>query len=242
MKMAGESVAERLQNLNSRVLETCRRSGRAPESVRVLAVSKAQSLAKIRSAYDSGQREFAENYAQEAVEKLEQLANLPVQWHFIGRIQSNKVKFLAGRFWAIHSVDRYSIAQALDKQCEALGRVQNIFLQFNVAGEATKGGAAEADLENLFNALLGFAHLRVLGLMVMPPLELEPEAARGCFALARRKLEELRAGLSADALRQHPCAELSMGTSHDFEQAIEEGATWIRVGSEIFGPRVEVGI
>ncbi len=214
------SVGERLKNLNSRIACACERAGRKPGSVRLLAVSKLQSLAKIREAYEHGQRYFAENYQQEAAVKQEQLASLPVEWHFIGRIQSNKAKLLAGKFSLIHSVDRVSIVEALAKTQIA----QNILLQYNVAGEASKGGAAEDELEKMLRAAEG-TKLKVGGLMVMPPFVENAEENRAHFQSAARKLRAL--GLT----------ELSMGTTQDFEVAIEEGATWVRVGTDVFGPR-----
>jgi pyridoxal phosphate enzyme (YggS family) len=216
------SVSERLEQLNARIAAACARAGRPRESVRLLAVSKLQSLAKIREAYDCGQKYFGENYVQEALGKLEQLASLPAEWHFIGRIQSNKVKQIAGRFALIHSVDRASILEALAKT----GRPQDVLLQFNVAGEASKGGADERALEELLAAARGT--VRVRGLMVMPPFTERPEEVRPCFRRAREVAARL--GLS----------ELSMGTTQDFEVAIEEGATWIRIGTDVFGPREDV--
>lgn len=215
------SVSSRLEQIEKRIVAACARAGRPRDSVKLLAVSKLQSLAAIREAYDHGQKDFAENYVQEAVEKMEQLASLPVDWHFIGRIQSNKVKQIAGRFRLIHSVDRESIVEALLKQ----GRPQEILLQYNVAAEVSKGGADEAEIERLMK--LCVPPLKVRGLMVMPPLSANAEDVRPYFRRARELASRL--GL----------AELSMGTSQDFEVAIEEGATWIRIGTDVFGPREE---
>jgi hypothetical protein len=230
--MDGSSVGARLKNLRLRVQEACVASGRAPESVRILAVSKLHSRAAIRAAYDEGQRDFAENYVQEAVDKLDQLASLPVRWHFIGRIQSNKVKFLGGRrFAAIHSVDRVSVAEALNRVAHPDGG-QDIFLQFNAAGEASKGGGDERVIEELAQFVNEKCpRLRVLGLMCMPPLD---QPARPFFAQTRALQARLKTKFPTQPLDQ-----LSMGTSADFSEAIAEGATWIRIGSEIFGPREE---
>jgi PLP dependent protein len=214
------SVADRLKKLNARIESACRRAGRDPLTVRLLAVSKLQPLSKIRQAYEAGQTHFAENYVQEALNKQEQLANLPVDWHFIGRIQSNKAKMLPGKFKLIHSVDRLSVVDALAKT----GVEQEILLQFNVAGEQQKGGATEEELEVMLKHA-DASKLKVRGLMVMPPFTENPEEVRPFFRRAREKAQAL--GLS----------ELSMGTTQDFEVAIEEGATWIRVGTDVFGPR-----
>ena len=221
--MVGMSVAIRLQKIRSRAAKACAVAGRAEESVNILAVSKGQPIAKIREAFNCGQKFFAENYVQEVLIKLEQLETLPVDWHFIGRIQSNKVKLLAGRFSQIHSIDRLNIAATLDSL--SLTKPQEIFLQYNVADESSKGGATERDLEELAVKIEAMPHLRLRGLMVMPPLLENPEQVRPFFKKARAMRDKLRLN------------ELSMGTSADFEVAIEEGATWIRIGTEIFGER-----
>ncbi|MBX3020841.1 MAG: YggS family pyridoxal phosphate-dependent enzyme [Bdellovibrionales bacterium] len=234
--MAGQSVGTRLKNLNEKVRAACIAWGRDPATVKVLAVSKLQPLSAIREAYESGQRDFAENYVQEAVDKQDQLHSLPVDWHFIGRIQSNKVKALAGRFNIIHSVDRSSIAEALQKATQN-GRRQDIFLQFNVAAEASKGGVGENELKDLVHFVVeSCSSLRVLGLMVMPPLDTQ---ARVYFRRARELQDALRSALSAEQRAAHPFNELSMGTTADYAEAIAEGATWIRIGTEIFGAREE---
>jgi pyridoxal phosphate enzyme (YggS family) len=232
--MDGPSVGDRLKKLKARVEKACVTAGRDPSSVRILAVSKLQSLGKIREAFEEGQKDFAENYAQEALEKIDQLHSMPVDWHFIGRIQSNKVKMLAGgRFRFIHSVDRESVAEALNKL--SMRARQDVFLQFNVAGEASKAGANESGLEQLVKFVAEKCpNLCARGLMVMPPLD---SAARGHFRRAREVLAKVRAGLTPQQLSQHPLNDLSMGTSADFEDAILEGATWIRVGTDIFGAR-----
>lgn len=241
--MVGLSVSHRLDAIRERMDKACIRAGRKPESVNLLAVSKFQSLHKIREAYDHGQRHFAENYVQEALMKIEQLESLSIQWHFIGRIQSNKVKFLPGKFDFIHSVDRASTADALNRQVIKMGLKQrpSIFLQYNVAQETSKGGGDEIEIENLVKFIGQLPQVRMVGLMVMPPLATEAAAARPHFAAAREFLQSLRASLPSEVLAQHPLDQLSMGTSHDFEVAIEEGATWVRVGSEIFGSREERG-
>ncbi len=233
--MPGSSIVKHLQSLNQRISAACERSGRAPSSVNLLAVSKLQSVAKIREAVQAGHRDFAENYVQEALPKVAQIPD--VRWHFIGRLQSNKVKLLGGQFFAIHSVDRLQIARALHEHSLALGRPQNIFLQYNVAQESSKGGADRAELLHLLQFAKSCSHLRVLGLMVMPPPESSSAENRHYFRRARETLVELRGGLSGEEREDHPLNELSMGTSQDFEAAIAEGATWVRIGTQIFGER-----
>ena len=236
MKMDGMSVGERLKNIQSRMNEACVRAGRAPDSVRLLAVSKLQNLEKIREAIDSGQVFFGENYVQEAVEKMGQLASFNLQWHFIGRIQSNKAKLLPGNFALVHSVDRLNVIEAMSKHTGEVA--QDILLQFNVADEATKAGAEEAELDRMLEfVIIEKPRLRVCGLMVMPPYTENPEQVRPYFKRARWKLEKMREGLAGR--NGHPLDQLSMGTSQDFEVAIEEGATWIRIGADVFGPRPE---
>ncbi len=233
--MDGTSVGSRLEIVKKRILESEQRAGRATGSARLLAVSKGQPISKIQAAFDFGQIDFAENYAQEAAEKISQLENLPAAWHFIGRIQSNKIKSLAGKFAYIHSVDRVEIAEGLDAVSTA--RPQAIFAQFNVAGEERKGGAGESELRELVEKIVGFKNLRLQGLMVMPPLTDDPEATRPFFHRAKRMLWELRSKLNPALKAVHPLDQLSMGTSQDYAVAVEEGATWVRVGSEIFGSR-----
>lgn len=232
--MLGMSVSDRLQLIKQRIEKACARSGRSPSSVHLLAVSKLQPMHAIDEALAAGQMDFAENYAQEAELKQEQIINPRVRWHFIGRIQSNKVKMLAKKFSVLHSVDRFSIAHHLNQLSEGIR--QDIFIQYNVAEESTKGGASELELENLVRGVSACPNLQILGLMVMPPLGIAAEEARPYFRAARETMDRLRSALSKD-LEQHAFNQLSMGTSHDFEIAIEEGATWIRVGTDVFGPR-----
>lgn len=232
--MAGASVGQRLAQINSRIESAARRAGRAPESVRLLAVSKLKPVADLREAWDAGQRDFGENYAQEAAAKIDAWTDLPgvtpVAWHFIGRLQSNKVRQIANRFAFVHSVDRLDIALRLDR---ATVSRQDIFIQYNVADEASKGGVDAAELSRLVERVCAECpRLRVCGLMVMPPLSDDPEATRPHFRRARETLASLRARLTT-----HPLDQLSMGTSGDFEVAIEEGATWVRIGTDVFGPR-----
>lgn len=234
------SIAQNLQIVERRILAACERSGRDRAFIKLLAVSKLHDQAKIREAFAAGQVDFGENYAQEALEKQNLLSDLPLRWHFIGRIQSNKVKMLAGKFAVVHSVDSAKIADFFNRQ--ELPSPQDILLQFNVAEEANKGGASEEALFETADLVIQHRNVRLLGLMVMPPLVTEAEQVRPYFRRAREVLEQLREkyqdGISeADGLRKHPLNELSMGTSQDFEVAIEEGATWIRLGTDIFGSR-----
>ena len=230
------SVAQRLQNIKKNIETVCAQNRRTPDSVGLLAVSKLHPASMVREAYGAGQTNFAENYIQEALEKQRELSDLKtLRWHFIGRIQSNKIKFLAANFCVIHSVDRPEILRGINKACAKINHVQDIFLQLNIAGEASKGGASVSDLEHLLTEASKCDNVRVLGLMVMPPLGESADAARPFFAQAKKILVEKRALLD----ERHPFNELSMGTSHDYTAAIAEGSTWVRIGTDIFGLREE---
>jgi pyridoxal phosphate enzyme (YggS family) len=228
------SVAQNLEKIEEKIRAACERSGRIRESVRLLGVSKLQPIERIREAYAAGLRNFAENYAQEALDKQELLIDLKdVSWHFIGRIQSNKVKMLGGRFALVHSVDSAKIADFFNRG----EKRQDILLQYNVAGEASKGGADRAGLMETVKTVLEHQNIRMMGLMVMPPQTADAETARPYFKKACETLQEIRDMVGPEALARHPFSELSMGTSQDFETAVEEGATWIRLGETIFGSR-----
>jgi len=237
--MNGQSIAERLKIVNFRMEQACARVGRDPRGVRLLAVSKLQSPEAIHSAFLCGQSDFAENYVQEVVHKQEQLVGDGIHWHFIGRIQSNKLKMLSQGFRILHSVDRASIIDSLDRMVTGPAP-QDIFLQFNVAHEASKGGVDETEMENLVRFAVQRERVRVLGLMVMPPLFELAELSRPYFRKAREFLATVRGSLGAEALKRHPLNELSMGTSQDFEVAIEEGSNWVRIGTGVFGDRKEL--
>jgi PLP dependent protein len=227
------SVADRIKQIQETIANVCASCGRSADSVTLLAVSKTQPIQKIQEAYQAGHRTFAENYVQEALEKQEQLKSLAIDWHFIGRIQSNKSKLLAGRFNVVHSVDRLTIAEKINEAAAT----QKIFLQLNVANESTKAGVSRTEIDDLFRAVLALPHIQVLGLMVMPPLGLPAKEARKHFSEARQHLERLNSRLSESEKKRHPLNQLSMGTSGDYAEAIAEGSTIVRIGSDIFGPR-----
>ncbi len=202
---------------------------------RVLAVSKLQPEHKIRELYQEGQRLFGENYVQEALEKQDHLQDLSdIQWHLIGHLQKNKAKFVVGRFALIHSVDSTDLAEALSRHCGLKGVEQNILIQVNLAAEESKGGFDKDGLIKAWPQLTKLPHLHIWGLMTMPPLTEEGHEVRLYF----RELRELRDRLRSDInVAHHPLTELSMGTSHDFKVAIEEGATIVRLGTILFGER-----
>jgi len=220
----------RYESVRARIAEACRRAGRVPEDVRLIAVTKDVPAEHMRAVASAGARRFGENYVQEWRAKRERLADLSdVEWHFIGRLQRNKAH-LAAEFALVHSVGDEPLAVALERAGARRGTPVNVLIQVNVAGEMTKGGVRPADLPALLAGLRCLAWIRVQGLMAIPPL-LSPEEVRPIF----RAMRALRDAQD----RPEELRELSMGMSADFEAAIEEGATLVRVGRAIFGSREE---
>lgn len=193
----------------------------------LLAVSKLQSAEKIKNLYLSGQRDFAENYIQEALEKINELKDLQIHWHLIGKVQKNKVKYLNRNFEYIHSVDSFELAKKISDQAINLNFLQKVFLQVNISKEESKSGFEENELLQKWDSLKELKGLSIVGLMTMPPLDNEPQNNQIYF----KKIKKL-----ADQLK---LKELSMGTSHDYQIALKEGATWIRLGTMLFGERTQ---
>jgi pyridoxal phosphate enzyme (YggS family) len=231
------TIAENLARARARIEAAARAAGRSPDSVALLAVSKKMTPDDVRAALAAGQRTFGENYAQELRDKRAALAadSAPPAWHFIGPLQTNKVKYVAGQVELIHSVDSIALLEAIDAYAAAHGggAPQACLVQVNVAGEAQKRGVSPAELPALLDRFAAARAARCHGLMVIPPLGAAPEASRPHFAALRalRDREASRARPNVD-LR-----ELSMGMSGDVEVAIAEGATLVRVGTAIFGAR-----
>ncbi len=224
------TIAENLAAVRARIEEATRRAGRREGSVRLVAVSKTKPPEAIRAAYAAGQRDFGENYVQEMVEKAAALRDLAeLRLHFIGALQRNKAKLAASVAQVIHTVDREELAAELDRRAGALGRTLDVLIEVNVGGEESKAGCAPEAVPALLESARRAEHLRVVGLMAIPPYLDDPEAVRPFFA----RLRDLRDALLAPEL----LPELSMGMSHDFHVAIEEGATIVRVGTAIFGAR-----
>jgi pyridoxal phosphate enzyme (YggS family) len=228
-----EHVHSNLAAVRARIAAAARRVTRDPGEIRLIAVSKTFPAEAIRAAWDAGQRDFGENKVQEALLKQEQTGDLPVRWHLIGHLQSNKAKRAADRFAAIHSIDSVELLERLDAAAAEQGARPEIFLQVDLAGEETKFGAPQASLESLARAAAAGRAVRLAGLMVLPPWSEDPEAARPYF----RRLREIRDALARSGVDASLLSRLSMGMSHDFEVAIEEGATDVRVGTAIFGKR-----
>ncbi len=220
----------RVEHVAELVEQACRRAGRSSEDVNIIAVTKYVSLESTKHVLDSGLRHIGENRWQDAKAKWESLGDRG-QWHFIGHLQTNKVREVIGRFTYIHSLDRLSLAKELDKRAEAGNTKVQCFVQVNVSGEESKYGLRPEEAEPFLREIAAYHNLDVIGLMTMAPYEANPEDTRPVF----RGLRELRDELNERAAGRDPLTQLSMGMSNDFEVAIEEGATWIRLGSILVG-------
>ncbi len=227
-----DQISRNLQKIQQRLDDAARCAGRDPAEVRLVAVTKTVGLNRLQEAVAAGHTLFGENYVQEARAKIAALGP-GLSWHFIGHLQSNKARAAVELFDLIHSVDRLRLAQALDQAARRLGKVQNILLQVKLAGEETKSGAAPDETQKIFSEISKMPNLKVLGLMTMPPWFPDPEEARPYF----RTLRELRDRLRALNLVEGDLSELSMGMTGDFEVAVAEGATLVRIGTAIFGRR-----
>lgn len=237
--MAGKSpknktVAENLRMVREKISAAAMKAGRDPSQIHLVAVSKTKPIELIDEASAAGQKVFAENYVQELLPKTEARKNL--EWHFIGRIQSNKIKLLVGTVSVIHSIDRSKLAAEVSGVAQRKGITQDILLQVHVGDEATKGGAKIDDLEDFLKEVLLMPGIRVRGLMSLPPLAEQEEVARGYFSEINSAFLKLKNKITDPSIREN-FDILSIGTSGDFEWAILEGATHVRVGTAIFGER-----
>ena len=221
------TIADNIAQVSSRIHAAALAAKRDADSVQLLAVSKTKPAEALREAYAAGLRDFGENYLQEALSKQLELADLPLIWHFIGPIQSNKTRAIAEHFAWVHSVDRLKIAQRLSEQRPADLPPLNICIQVNVSGEASKSGCTPADLPALANAISELPRIKLRGLMAIP----EPTEDRAAQDAAFAAVQSLQASLNL------PLDTLSMGMSHDLESAIAQGATWVRIGTALFGAR-----
>jgi pyridoxal phosphate enzyme (YggS family) len=224
------SIAENIFRVGQQIAEAAQACGRAPEAVTLLAVSKTQSAATVREAYEAGQRDFGENYVQEALDKIGALPLPGLVWHFIGPLQSNKTRDIASHFDWVHSVDRLKIATRLNEQRPAGMAPLNVCIQVNISEEDSKSGVAMADVEALCEALQSLPNLRLRGLMAIPAPCDDPAAQRAVYAPLTALLRQLQA-------RYPGMDTLSIGMSADFAAAIAEGSTLVRVGTAIFGAR-----
>ncbi len=224
------SIAERIAVVQSRIGLACEFAGRHPDDVRLVAVSKDQPVEAIRAAAAAGQRAFGENYLQEALSKIEALRELELEWHFIGPIQANKTRGIAEHFAWAHTVDRLKVAERLSDQRSPHSPALNVCVQINISGEKTKSGVAQGEAEALCRALTALPRLKLRGLMVIPAPTADKDQQLAAYAATRALFNQLlAAGLVLDTL--------SMGMSADLDSAIAEGATLVRVGTDIFGPR-----
>ncbi|MGA2390105.1 MAG: YggS family pyridoxal phosphate-dependent enzyme [Candidatus Sulfotelmatobacter sp.] len=231
-------ITENVAVVRERIARAVKRAGRRTEDIALMAVSKTNPPENIRAAYDAGLRLFGENRVQEFAGKAEALRDLhDAEWHMIGHLQTNKAARTAELFHAVDSVDSLKLAEKLDAAARNLGRKLNVLVEINVGGETAKSGVApdSQDLEELLSAAPRLEALRFRGLMTVPPFADDPERARPYF----RKLRELRDTIAARNLSAVSMDQLSMGMSHDFEIAIEEGSTCVRVGTAIFGERTK---
>ena len=232
--MPEADLAQRLADVRRRIARAAARAGRRPDDVRLVAVSKTHSIDDVREAAAAGQLDFGENRVQEALQKIAAAPDLPVRWHLIGHLQSNKARKAAVPFFCIHSIDRIEVLEAVDRAAADAGTCPDILVQVDLAGEPTKHGAALDAVRSVVERAVQCRAVRLSGLMLLPPWLDEPEAVRPYF----RSLRDLRDQLATGGVPNHMLRELSMGMSHDFEVAVEEGATMVRVGTAIFGTRL----
>jgi pyridoxal phosphate enzyme (YggS family) len=226
------ALRARLADIRSRIERAAGRGGRDPATIRLVAISKTFPAEYVSALAEAGQKEFGENKVQEALQKMDATAHLPLRWHLVGHLQSNKAK-KAARFDVVHSIDSAALVGKLDEAVAAAGRRIDLLVQVDLAGEATKFGAREDELVEIFAAARGCRAVRAAGLMLLPPALDDPEGSRPFF----RELRGVRERLLARGVEPSMLDELSMGMSHDFEVAIEEGATLVRVGTALFGHR-----
>lgn len=226
-------IRENIETIRSRIAEACGKARRDPDEVTLLAVSKTFSSDAIAEAVAAGIVDVGENYVQELLNKKLQLESLPVRWHFIGHLQSNKVKYVAGWIHLVHAVDSIGLASELDKRAKQAGRVIDVLLEVNTTGEKSKFGLRPEATTGFVQSLAAFQNIRIAGLMTIGPFLPDPEGSRPMFRTLRLLKDEVAALNQPNVEMRH----LSMGMTGDFEVAIEEGATIIRVGTAIFGKR-----
>ncbi|MCA1786456.1 MAG: YggS family pyridoxal phosphate-dependent enzyme [Desulfobacteraceae bacterium] len=227
-------IKDNLIFIQEKIKKTAISCGRNPDDVQLIGVSKKKSIQDINQAISAGLNILGENYIQEAVEKIDAIGKNAAAWHFIGHLQSNKARFAVQYFDLIHTVGTLKLAREIDKQAKKIQKRQKILLQVNIAMEDTKSGATKEQVIELANAIMEFENLELLGLMCMPPYFEDPEDARIYF----QKLVHIRDDIRTSGVDDGAMTHLSMGMSHDFAVAIQEGATMVRVGTAIFGSRM----
>jgi pyridoxal phosphate enzyme (YggS family) len=232
-----EAVASNLTAVRRRLEQAARTAGRDPRSIRLVAVSKTFPPEAVLAAAAAGQLDFGENRVQEGLQKIHATADQPLKWHLIGHLQSNKAKKAVEGFGLIHSIDGIDLLRKVDDAAAAIGKAPELLVQVDMAGETTKFGAPEETVPAIFEAAASLKAAQVVGLMLLPPFVENPEDVRSWF----RRLRDLRDRLAAEGVPTARLRELSMGMSHDFTVAIEEGATIVRIGTAIFGERPPAG-
>ncbi|MBT3311905.1 MAG: YggS family pyridoxal phosphate-dependent enzyme [Desulfobacterales bacterium] len=226
-------MIERLNDIKKRIINAALSCGRNPEEIKVVAVSKTMPIEKVKEAINAGAVIFGENYIQESREKITELSAYPVSWHFIGHLQSNKAKYAVKYFDVIHTVDSLKLAAIINREAVKIGKVQDILIQVNTGMESSKSGTLSDETLDLVKKISVFTNLRIDGLMTIPPLYNEPERVAPYFSMLR----ELRDSIKSENISNVYMDELSMGMTGDFEVAIKEGATIVRIGTAIFGKR-----
>jgi pyridoxal phosphate enzyme (YggS family) len=240
-----EDIKQRLDQVRERIANAARRAGRDPADVTLLAVSKKKPARAVADAFEHGQLVFGESYVQEACEKIIEVQALLSarsqaapgdlalpRWHFVGKLQRNKARAIAWNMDCFHALDREALALELEKHAARAGRTLDVLIQVNLSGESQKGGVSPEEVRPLLEALAPLSHLRPIGLMALPPATKDPESNRPYFTQLRQLRDQLRNVEGFDKIR-----ELSMGMSQDFEIAVEEGATYVRLGTALFGAR-----
>ncbi len=227
-------IAENIENVRRRIREACFRCGRNPDDVHLVAVTKTFPPETIREAIAAGVLDLGENYVQELNEKRKQLEGERIRWHFIGHLQSNKVKYIADYIHLVHSVDNVRVAEEIDKRGEKANRKLDLLVEVHTTDEATKHGVLPEKAVELVREISGFPWVRVQGLMTMGPFSDDPNDSRPSF----KQIVELRKKIEREGIPNVSMQHVSMGMTHDFEVAIEEGATMVRIGTAIFGPRI----
>ena len=227
------NIKDNLDKIKTEVFRTAKSCDRQTDSVRLITVSKKKSVQVIKEAIKAGAKNFGENYIQEAIEKIDIIANDSVTWHFIGHLQSNKAKFAVKYFEYIHTVDKLKLAKEINKQAKKINKIQKILLQVNIGEELTKSGARIENAIELVKQIHEFENISIQGLMCMPPYFTEPEKARIYF----KQLVQIKEKILEQNFDNVSMEHLSMGMSNDFKVAIEEGSTMVGVGTSIFGNR-----
>jgi pyridoxal phosphate enzyme (YggS family) len=228
-----QMIAENVKNIQEKIESACIAAGRNPASVTLVAVSKTFGTREIAGALEAGVFDIGENYVQEVTEKRQKLPDERIRWHFIGHLQSNKVKYIAEWVHMIHSVDNEGVAAEIQKRAAKLGRTIDVLVEVNTSGESSKFGVRPDDAMKMVRKISGYQNIRVQGLMTIGPFLPDPVQSRPAFRILRKAFEEIN---TSGTLRE-PMKHLSMGMSHDFTVAIEEGSTIVRIGTAIFGSR-----